>query len=166
MSNQLNQIGSLEGSLSSKGTLEGSLSSSGEMQGSLSANLSTLVTVGNIEKALGYMPANVEDIVALYNEINHMKENATSARVSEITLLSKKWSGKDYLYSQVVTVDGLTPNSQVDLTPSVDQLAIFYEKDLTFVTENDNGVLTVYAIGQKPSNDYVIQVTITEVAYE
>ena len=64
----------------------------------------------------------------------------------------------------MVEVDGATANSQVDLTPSVEQLAIFYEKDLTFVTENDGGVVTVYAIGQKPANDYTIQVTVTEVA--
>ena len=51
----------------------------------------------------------------------------------------------------------------MDLTPSVEQLAVFYDKDLTFVTENEDGVVTVYAIGQKPTNDYTIQVTITEV---
>jgi hypothetical protein len=51
----------------------------------------------------------------------------------------------------------------VDLTPDVQQLAVFYDKDLTFVTENEGGVVTVYAIGQKPTSDYTIQVTITEV---
>ena len=60
-------------------------------------------------------------------------------------------------------IEGVTENSQVDLTPDVQQLAIFYNKDLTFVTENEEGVVTVYAIGQKPTNDYTIQVTITEV---
>jgi hypothetical protein len=52
----------------------------------------------------------------------------------------------------------------VDITPSVEELVVFYEKDLTLVTENDNGVVTVYAIGQKPTNDYRLQVTITEVS--
>ena len=86
-----------------------------------------------------------------------------TAQIGSVTLLASKWQGKDSLYSQVVTVDGMTENSQVDLTPSVEQLAIFYNKDVTFVTENEDGVLTVYAIGQKPENDYTIQVTITEV---
>lgn len=85
------------------------------------------------------------------------------ARIGTVTLLANAWSGSNNLYSQVVTIDGVTENSQVDLTPSVEQLAVFYEKDLGFVTENENGVVTVYAIGQKPQNDYVIQVTITEV---
>lgn len=88
---------------------------------------------------------------------------SAKAWVSEVTLLSAKWVGSENLYSQVVQIDGITENSQVDLTPSVEQLVVFYEKDLTFVTENEGGVVTVYAIGQKPENDYTIQVTITEV---
>jgi hypothetical protein len=52
----------------------------------------------------------------------------------------------------------------VDLTPSVEQLTIFHDKDLAFVTENEDGTVTVYAIGQKPENDYTIQATIKEVA--
>lgn len=89
--------------------------------------------------------------------------HSSVARISEITLLSARWEGEGNLYSQAVDVAGITEYSQVDLTPGVEQLAVFYEKDLTFVTENDGGVLTVYAIGQKPENDYTIQVTITEV---
>ena len=92
--------------------------------------------------------------------------NATKSRISEVTLLASAWTGNNNLYSQVVNVEGATENSQVDLTPSAEQLAIFYQKDLSLVTENENGVVTVYAIGQKPQNDYTIQVTITEVNYE
>lgn len=90
-------------------------------------------------------------------------EKGTSSRIAYATLLSSAWEGEENLYSQVVTIEGVTKNSQVDLTPSVEQLAIFYNKNLTFVTENENGVVTVYAIGQKPQNDYTIQVTLTEV---
>jgi hypothetical protein len=88
---------------------------------------------------------------------------AAPARIGSVELLADKWVGTSSPYSQVVTVDGATENSQVDLTPSVEQLAIFHHKDLAFVTENEDGIVTVYAIGQKPENDYVIQVTITEV---
>ena len=86
-----------------------------------------------------------------------------SARIGNVTLYADKWVGNASPYSQVVTVDGVTENSQVDLTPNVTQLAIFHNKDLAFVTENEDGVVTVYAIGQKPEHDYTIQVTITEV---
>jgi hypothetical protein len=84
-------------------------------------------------------------------------------RIANVTLLTDAWVGTVSPYSQVVQIDGVTENSQVDLTPSVEQLVIFHDKDLGFVTENDDGVVTVYAIGQKPMDDYTIQVTITEV---
>ena len=86
-------------------------------------------------------------------------------KIGYVNLIADKWNGTGNLYSQVVSIEGVTENSQVDLTPSIDQLAVLYEKDLAFVTENDNGIVTVYAIGQKPTNDYTIQVTITEVTY-
>ena len=92
-----------------------------------------------------------------------LTSNFKAAKIGWVTLLASAWVGSDNLYRQVVEIEGVTKNSQVDLTPNVQQLAIFYEKDLSFVTENDNGIVTVYAIGQKPMNDYTIQVTITEV---
>lgn len=88
---------------------------------------------------------------------------AAQIRTSEVELRADKWVGSENLYSQVVSIDGVTKNSQVDLTPSVEQLATFYHKDLALVAENEEGVVTVYAIGQKPLNNYVIQVTLTEV---
>ncbi len=90
-------------------------------------------------------------------------QKGKSARIGEVTLLASKWVGADNLYSQVVEIEGVTEYSQVDLTPDIQQLAVFYNKDIAFVTENEDGVVTVYVIGQKPENDYTIQVTITEV---
>lgn len=98
-------------------------------------------------------------------EMNALLQSITPAvRVAEITLLAAKWVGDASPYSQVVEINGITERSQVDLTPSVEQLAIFHNKDLAFVTENDDGVVTVYAIGDKPTNDYTMQVTIKEVS--
>lgn len=92
----------------------------------------------------------------------HVK--ASVARISEVTLLAANWTGEDNPYAQRVNIEGVTERSQVNLTPSVEQLAIFYDKSLAFVTENEDGAVTVYAIGQKPENDYTIQVTIAEVS--
>lgn len=89
---------------------------------------------------------------------------AVSSRIVNVTLPSSKWEGADSLYSQTVTIDGITEYSKVDLLPSVEQLAIFHNKDVTFVTENEDGVVTVYAIGDKPLLDYSMQAQITEVA--
>ena len=90
--------------------------------------------------------------------------NSLKPKIVTVELLATSWVHRNNnLYSQVVSIEGVTENSQVDLTPSVEQLVAFYEKDLTFVTENEDGIVTVYAIGQIPTNDYIMQATITEV---
>lgn len=91
-----------------------------------------------------------------------MGDKEYAARTIGAVLGSINWIGESAPYAQVVAIDGVTEWSAVDLRPSVEQLSIFYEKDLTFVTENEDGVVTVYAIGDKPLNDYVIQATVTE----
>ena len=96
--------------------------------------------------------------------IDSLVGGGASARLAEVKLLASKWSGADSLYSQVVTINGITEYSKVDLLPSVEQLAIFHNKDVAFVAENEDGVVTVYAIGDKPLLDYTMQVQITEVA--
>lgn len=89
--------------------------------------------------------------------------NKPTAKVKTVTLLAANWIGDTSPYSQVVSIEGTTVNSKVDLNPTVEQLAIFHQKELAFVTENEDGVITVYAIGEKPQNDYTMPVTITEV---
>jgi hypothetical protein len=106
---------------------------------------------------------NVDALERFRAEILETVGKGSTATIGSVELLADNWTGESNLYSQVVEIEGVTENSQVDLTPSVEQLTVFYEKDLTFVTENENGVVTVYAIGQKPTNDYTVQVTITEV---
>lgn len=112
----------------------------------------------------GAVVAEYPDVISqMIDKIKDLGENPGSvATIGEVTLMADDWVG-DGPYSQVVQIEGVTECSQVDLTPSVEQLSVFYHKDLAFVTENDGGVVTVYAIGQKPMNDYTIQVTITEV---
>ena len=88
---------------------------------------------------------------------------APPAWLTNVTLKASAWAGSNSLYSQVVTIPGITEYSKVDLLPSVEQLAIFFNKNVSFVTENDGGVVTVYAIGDKPMLDYTMQAQITEV---
>jgi hypothetical protein len=83
-----------------------------------------------------------------------------------VTLYSDKWAqASDDRYYQVVLVDNatITQNSKVDLQPSAEQLDIFHEKDLAFVAENEDGIVSVFCVGQVPTNDYTIQATVTEV---
>ena len=90
--------------------------------------------------------------------------SGSTAQVSSVTLAASKWVGSASPYSQVVTIPGATKNSKIDLNPTVEQLSIFHNKDITFVVGNNNGIITVYCIGQKPTQDYTMQTTITEVA--
>jgi hypothetical protein len=90
--------------------------------------------------------------------------DSQTSKISSVTLFADRWYGSTSHYSQVVSVSGATRKSKIDLNPTVEQLEIFYNKDVTFVIENDNGVLTAHCIGQKPTSNYTMQVTITEVA--
>lgn len=82
-----------------------------------------------------------------------------------VTLYANKWQkASDDRYYQVVTVTNatITPNSMVDLQPDSTQLCTFHQKDLAFVAENEDGVISVFCVGQVPTNDYTIQATVTE----
>ena len=123
-----------------------------------------------IEKRINDIPVIDDQIamaVAKYIDdyINNNPNITSTSFINTVDLYADKWElDDDGRYSQIVTINGITPYSQVDLTPSAEQLTIFHDKDLAFVAENEDGIITVYAIGQKPLNDYTIQVTIEEVS--
>ena len=122
-----------------------------------------------------YIEMTQEEIDELNNSIDSSSEPTIEDRVStleqyqspkfinSIELVAENWVGNESPYSQVVEINGVTQNSKVDLQPNTEQLSIFYEKDLSFVAANEGGVVTVFCIGQKPMNDYTMQVTVTEV---
>lgn len=101
----------------------------------------------------------------------YMAKNPVTGAIGFVELPADKWDGNDNRFSQVVQVlsaDGVTPYpitefSQVDLTPTGDQLEEFYGKPIAFVAENAKCVVTVSAIGYKPVNDHTFQVTVKEV---
>lgn len=86
---------------------------------------------------------------------------------ASVTLYADKWEqASDHRWYQEVTINNaiITAKSKVDLQPSAEQLTRFHQKDLAFVTENEDGVVSVYCVGQVPTNDYTIQATVTEVS--
>ena len=86
-----------------------------------------------------------------------------------VTIYADQWEqASDDRWYQVVTVNNatITSRSKIDLQPDSQQLSIFHEKDLAFVTENEDGVVSVYCVGQVPTNDYTIQATVMEVALD
>lgn len=111
----------------------------------------------------GHAFMELEYVMDAKKYIDGLQTKAGAGRIVNVNLPAAKWTGTGSLYSQVVSISGVTENSQVNLTPTVSQMSIFYEKDITFITENDGGVITVYVIGQKPQNDYTIPANIVEV---
>ena len=106
---------------------------------------------------------NMEEVINNAVEA-YMESRVPTVTIGWVTLLASAWQGTGSLYSQVVSIDGVTEKSQVNLKPSLEQLAIFYNKNITFSTKNVGGVVTAYVIGQKPENDYTIQVEIVQVS--
>lgn len=78
--------------------------------------------------------------------------------------LSTTWSGGGP-YTQSVSITGVTAASRVDLQPTATQLAALITDGVTALTvENNNGTLTVYALGAAPSAAMTVQYTMTEVS--
>lgn len=80
-----------------------------------------------------------------------------------VTIPAANWTGTTNPWSQVVTINGVTANSKVDLQPTATQIVALQNKEITLMLQNDSGVITAWAIGDKPTEDYTMQVLITEV---
>lgn len=135
----------------------------------LRANSSGVVTgLTSVAKNMILLSNNKDVTISLtYNrDVNIALQqliNRFIPKITSVTLLASKWDGESSPYSQIINIAEVTPNSKIDLNPTVTQLDTFHDKDLSFVVENDNGVVTVYCVGQKPTSNYTIQASITEV---
>lgn len=123
-----------------------------------------------VEYDNGIPRLKIGDGVTDYSQLPYMSvDSFLLPKPSYITLYADKWAQAtdDRWYQEVeVTNYTITPNSKVDLQPSSEQLAIFHEKGLAFVAENEDGVVSVFCVGQVPANDYTIQATVMEVALD
>ena len=84
-------------------------------------------------------------------------------KLTEVALPASNWKGAESPYSQVVAVEGVSAGSMVNLQLSPWQLEQLRGMELAFTTENDGGTVTVFAIGDRPEADYVLQASIVEV---
>ena len=119
-----------------------------------------------------------EDEIKIIKELiqSEVKSSPTSKAYVNILGGSANWEAEEVKdasgnvigvrYGQQVNVNNavITEYSKVDLQITSEQMVIFYQKDIAFVTENDGGVVTVYCVGQIPENDYKIQAIVTEVS--
>ena len=86
-------------------------------------------------------------------------------RVATITLTANGWKGSSSPYSQSVNISTVTAATKVELNPTVAQIVSLQNDDIALMAENNNGAVTVYAFGDKPSSTMTMQATLTEVSY-
>ena len=85
-------------------------------------------------------------------------------RIVSITLTTD-WVGDASPYTQVISIDGITANSKVDLQPDAVVIQQMVDDGVIAMNiVNDNGVLTANAVGEKPTAEMIVQGTVTEVS--
>ena len=87
---------------------------------------------------------------------------ADAPKLTSITMPAASWSGSSNPYSQVVTCNGVNVNSKLDLQPTPAQIVELQDAEISLMATNNNGVVTAWAIGNKPTSDYTMDVLITE----
>ena len=88
----------------------------------------------------------------------------SNKRIGWLTVYADKWEGTSSPFTQIVTVDGVTNYTQVDITPTAEQYSMMKTEKVSFVAKNRGGVVTVEAeCITPPSHDYTFQVTLSEV---
>lgn len=85
--------------------------------------------------------------------------------VKQISLPAASWMGAESPYTQTVIISGITANSKVDIQMDATSLGVLIDSGTSAIwMENNNGTITAKCIGDKPSADMTVQVTITEVS--
>ena len=101
--------------------------------------------------------------------INTVEEGAETVpiipKMASIVLHANAWTGESSPYSQVVEVDAASIASKIDLHPTATQMVDLQNEDVALMAENNNGTVTIYSFGNKPSSDMTIQAILTEVSY-
>lgn len=90
--------------------------------------------------------------------------SADAPKLTSITIPASGWQGSSNPYSQVVACNGVNVNSKLDLQPTPTQIVELQEAEISLMATNNQGVVTVWAIGDKPTFDMDMQVLITEVS--
>lgn len=91
------------------------------------------------------------------------RKQITASKTASISLPASGWTETTNIYSQVVSVAGATANSRVDIYPTPEQLLELQMSGVSLVAVNEDGVVTVYALNNKPTSDYSMQAILTEV---
>ena len=89
--------------------------------------------------------------------------NVSNPKLTTITMNASAWAGNSNPYSQIVSCSGVNANSKLDLQPTPTQIVALQNAEISLMLTNNNGVVTAWAIGGKPTVNYTMDVLITEV---
>jgi len=95
------------------------------------------------------------------NGVDALQFNPVS-KIRSISLPVASWVEENGTWLQVVKIDGVTSNSKIDLQPNKELLAYLIDEEISLVAENNQGIVSIYALGYQPDRDIEIQVTIVE----
>ncbi len=117
-----------------------------------------------IAEAVAKIMDNPDEVPNSINElVDWVKNNSAKSKTATVTLSANSWVGDASPFTQVVTVNGVTENSKIDLQPTALQFVSLQDAEIALTAENNAGIVTVWAIGDKPAEDMEIQAEITEV---
>ena len=117
----------------------------------------------------GAPPAlNAENLNALCNEGEELsgavpeKQDITDKLT--LTLAAASWTGSESPYTQGVTITGGTATSQADIQADATAIQqMLDDRTNAIYIKNENGTFTAVAVGEKPTADLNIQVTVYDV---
>ena len=111
---------------------------------------------------------NAENLNALCNAVEEMsagfpdKQDITDKLT--LTLAAASWAGSASPYTQGVTITGGTATSQADIQADATAIQQMLDDGTNAIyIANNNGTFTAYAVGEKPTADLSIQVTVYDV---
>jgi hypothetical protein len=88
---------------------------------------------------------------------------SSSEKMISIHAPVSNWKGATSPYSQIVEVYGLNIGSKVDIQISTQLLEQLSQQRIWFTAENRGGVVTLFAVGDKPAIDCEFQATLSDV---
>lgn len=84
----------------------------------------------------------------------------------EVELLAANWqTEKEGRYYQTFDIPKANANSKMDVGLSETALEIMQDKVLTLTATFRDGVTRVYAIGDKPTQDFIVHITFEDVVW-
>lgn len=104
-----------------------------------------------------------------FNVVDQEARNLAQQAITyakEIELLAANWqTEKEGRYYQTFDIPKANANSKMDVGLSETALEIMQDKVLTITATFRDGVTRVYAIGDKPTQDFVVHISFEDVVW-